>query len=141
LPSLARRLAAAGADAVHVDAMDNEGVVACVADACDAAVIANNGVRDRRTVREYLACGADAVSLGRPSDDPVVRQRVARAVREWFADHEGSEFSRDGVSPGESAGVGRRVTDESTHLASDESTHLASDSSRGESARDGGVSR
>ena len=84
LPATARRLADAGADLLHVDAMDTEGVIALVADAAPSAtVIANNGVRDRRTVREYLACGADAVSLGRPSDDPRVRRRVHAAVREW----------------------------------------------------------
>ncbi|MFB6219459.1 MAG: tRNA-dihydrouridine synthase [Halobacteriaceae archaeon] len=85
LPGVARRLAAAGADAVHVDAMDSEGMVALVADAADCFVIANNGVRDAPTAREYLACGADAVSVGRPSDDPRVLRRVSRAVAEWFA--------------------------------------------------------
>lgn len=99
LPAVARRVERAGADAVHVDAMDSEGVVACVADACSLAVIANNGVRDRRTVREYLAYGADAVSLGRPSDDPVVRRRVARAVREWF-DTPGGRRPADGTEAG-----------------------------------------
>ena len=84
LPHLARRLGDAGADAVHVDAMDSEGVVAVVVDAADCFVVANNGVRDAATVREYLACGADAVSVGRPSDDPAVLYRVARATDEWF---------------------------------------------------------
>ncbi|GAD52919.1 tRNA dihydrouridine synthase B like [Halarchaeum acidiphilum MH1-52-1] len=85
LPSLARDLDAAGADVLHVDAMDSEGVVASVRDAFDGFLIANNGVRDRRTVREYLAYGADAVSIGRPSDDRAVRERVRDAVEEWFA--------------------------------------------------------
>ncbi|MFB6138684.1 MAG: tRNA-dihydrouridine synthase [Halobacteriaceae archaeon] len=84
LPDLAARLDRAGADLVHVDAMDSEGVVALVADATDCAVIANNGVRDAATVREYLACGADAVSVGRPSDDPRVLARVADALAAWF---------------------------------------------------------
>lgn len=84
LPATARRLAAAGADRLHVDAMDSEGVIALVADAAPGpTLIANNGVRDRATVREYLACGADAVSLGRPSDDPQIRRRVRAALREW----------------------------------------------------------
>ena len=93
LPHLARRLAAAGAHAVHVDAMDSEGVVAAVVDEADCFVVANNGVRDAATVREYLAYGADAVSVGRPSDDPAVLERVARATNEWFDGHEetGSE--------------------------------------------------
>lgn len=84
LPAVCRTAVEAGADAIHVDAMDTEGIVARVAAAApEATVIANNGVRGRTTVREYLAYGADAVSVGRPSDDPVVRRRVARAVREW----------------------------------------------------------
>jgi len=85
LPAVAARASAAGADLVHVDAMDSEGVVAEVVAATDAAVVANNGVCDRATVREYLACGADAVSVGRQSDDPGVLRRVRRAVDEWFA--------------------------------------------------------
>ncbi|MFB6136581.1 MAG: dihydropyrimidine dehydrogenase [Halobacteriaceae archaeon] len=84
LPALAARLADAGADAVHVDAMDSEPVVAAVAEAADCFLIANNGVRDRATVREYLEFGADAVSVGRPSDDPAVLARVHDAVTEWF---------------------------------------------------------
>lgn len=84
LPTLAARLAAAGADALHVDAMDSEAVVADVAAAApDLFVLANNGVRDRETAWEYLAYGADGVSVGRPSDDPAVLRRVARAVDGW----------------------------------------------------------
>ncbi|SDZ77881.1 TIM-barrel protein, putative [Haloplanus vescus] len=83
LPATARRLDDAGADIVHVDAMDSEPRVADVAAVTDAAVLANNGVRDRATAWEYLAYGADGVSVGRPSDDPAVLQRVARAVDDW----------------------------------------------------------
>jgi len=106
LPATARRLAAAGADALHVDAMDSEGVIALVADAApEPTLIANNGVRGRATVREYLACGADAVSLGRPSDDEQVRRRVRAALREWAqsgagdtdAVAVGAEATADGV--------------------------------------------
>ena len=83
LPALASRLVAAGADAIHVDAMDSEPVVGDVVSAVpDAFVVANNGVRGRATAHEYLALGADAVSVGRPSDDPVVLRRVRRAVSE-----------------------------------------------------------
>ena len=85
LPALARTAVAAGADVFHVDAMDSEHVVAEVVDAADLFVVANNGVRDAATTREYLAYGADAVSVGRPSDDPVVRERVSAAVTGWFA--------------------------------------------------------
>jgi TIM-barrel protein len=84
LPTLTARLDDAGADAVHVDAMDSEGVIAAVVAASDCFVVANNGVRDARTVREYLALGADAVSVGRPSDDPRVLRRVREAVESWF---------------------------------------------------------
>jgi TIM-barrel protein len=85
LPAVCRRASEAGADLFHVDAMDSEGVVAEVVAACpDAFVVANNGVRDRRTVREYLSYGADAVSVGRPSDDPAVLRRVRAATDKWF---------------------------------------------------------
>ncbi|MFC7175717.1 tRNA-dihydrouridine synthase [Halosegnis marinus] len=69
LPALAGRLEDAGADCLHLDAMDSEAVVADVRDACDLFLVANNGVRDRASVSEYLDYGADAVSVGRPSDD------------------------------------------------------------------------
>ncbi|WP_128476021.1 tRNA-dihydrouridine synthase [Halorussus pelagicus] len=88
LAETARAVADAGGDAMHVDAMDSEGVVAdvaAVAAETDLFVIANNGVRGEATVREYLACGADAVSVGRPSDDPAVLGRVASALDEWVA--------------------------------------------------------
>jgi TIM-barrel protein len=84
LPALAQRLEAAGAEFVHVDAMDSEAVIADVVDATDLFVIANNGVRDDETVREYVEYGADAVSVGRPSDDPVVLERVADAVEGYL---------------------------------------------------------
>jgi TIM-barrel protein len=87
LPALSERLAAAGADALHVDAMDSEPVVAAVAEAAPGAfLVANNGVRDRATAHEYLEYGADAVSVGRPSDNPTVLRRVRAAVDEWFAE-------------------------------------------------------
>ncbi|QLH84546.1 tRNA-dihydrouridine synthase [Halosimplex pelagicum] len=98
LPAVAARLDDAGADIVHVDAMDSEAVVAGVVDATDAVVVANNGVRDRETVREYLAHGADAVSVGRPSDDPRVLRRVRAAVDEWFGAEPGGE-SRGAAPP------------------------------------------
>jgi TIM-barrel protein len=84
LPALSAALSGAGADAVHVDAMDSESVVADVAAATDAFVIANNGVRGEATVSEYLGYGADAVSVGRPSGDPAVLSRVGAAVGSWF---------------------------------------------------------
>ena len=85
LPELSAALVDAGAEILHVDAMDSEAVVADVVDAApDAFVIANNGVRDRETAAEYLEYGADAVSVGRPSDDPAVLRRVRRAVDDHF---------------------------------------------------------
>ncbi|WP_424018644.1 tRNA-dihydrouridine synthase [Halorientalis pallida] len=86
LPALADRLETAGADAVHVDAMDSEAVVGDVAAATDLFVVANNEVRDEASVREYLAYGADAVSVGRPSDEPAVLERVRDATTAWFAE-------------------------------------------------------
>ena len=80
LPRTCRALARAGAAYVHIDTMDAERVVADVADGCGLSIVANNGVRDGETVREYLAYGADAVSVGRPSTDARVLERVARAL-------------------------------------------------------------
>lgn len=85
LPALARDLDAAGATYLHVDAMDSESVVADIAEQTTAILIANNEVRDRDSVVEYLSYGADAVSVGRPSDDPRVLSRVKTAAEEWFA--------------------------------------------------------
>jgi TIM-barrel protein len=91
LPETARSIADSGADAIHVDAMDSEAVIGdVVAAAPELHVIANNGVRDRASVREYLEYGADAVSVGRPSDDAAVLDRVRRATEAWF---------RPGVTP------------------------------------------
>lgn len=100
LPDLSRRLADAGADILHVDAMDSEPVVGDVADATDAFVLANNGVRDRATAEEYLALGADGVSVGRPSDNPTVLRRVAAAVTDWFERPE-----RETIPAGSGAGA------------------------------------
>jgi TIM-barrel protein len=81
LPATASAVADEGATVLHVDAMDSEAVVAAVVDAAPSLfVVANNEVRNHRSVREYLAYGADAVSVGRPSTDPVVLERVADAV-------------------------------------------------------------
>ena len=82
---VAQRLERAGADAIHVDAMDSASVVREISDATSLFVIANNGVRDRETARAYLDYGADAVSVGRPSDDPAVLSGVEDAVSEWFS--------------------------------------------------------
>jgi TIM-barrel protein len=84
LPTLAKAIERAGADAIHVDAMDSRRVVHDVAEATDCFVVANNGVRDREDVFEYLAYGADAVSVGRPSRDPAKVESVYAAVKEWF---------------------------------------------------------
>jgi len=85
LPALTRQLSEAGADIAHVDAMDSEPVVGRVAET-ELFVVANNGVRDRETVWEYLAAGADAVSVGRPSTDPAVLARVREATDAWFGE-------------------------------------------------------
>ncbi len=79
LAVLARRLERAGADAIHVDAMDTRSVIRDVA-GTDLFVIANNGVRGPDDVREYLEYGADAVSVGRASDDQRILERVSAAV-------------------------------------------------------------
>ncbi|MFC6953120.1 tRNA-dihydrouridine synthase [Halorubellus litoreus] len=81
LAATARAVADAGATVLHVDAMDSEHAIAGVVDAAPSLfVVANNEVRDEASVREYLAYGADAVSVGRPSTDPVALERVSDAL-------------------------------------------------------------
>ncbi|MFW5974396.1 MAG: tRNA-dihydrouridine synthase [Natrialbaceae archaeon] len=84
LPTLSASIEAAGADIIHVDAMDSESVIADIAVRADVQIVANNGVRDAESVREYLEYGADAVSVGRPSDDPRVLSRVRKAAESYF---------------------------------------------------------
>jgi len=85
LPGVARTIEDAGGDLFHIDAMDSESVIADVADAADLFVVANNGVRGTETAQEYLSYGADAVSVGRASDDPETLRTVREATAEWFA--------------------------------------------------------
>ena len=54
------------------------------ATATGASVSANNEVRDTESVREYLEYGADAVSVGRASDDPDVLAAVRNGTHNWF---------------------------------------------------------
>ena len=86
LVETARAVEDARARVVHVDAMDSEEMVGKVADATGLFVVANNGVRDAATAEEYLAHGADAVSVGRPSDRPAMLAGIREAVDGWF-DH------------------------------------------------------
>jgi TIM-barrel protein len=99
LAETTRAVADAGADAIHVDAMDAESVVRDVvtvarsaADTAEnrLAVIANNEVRDRESVHEYLDYGADGVSVGRPSTDRRVLGRVREALAAWREDRAAS---------------------------------------------------
>ncbi|WP_157744276.1 tRNA-dihydrouridine synthase [Halopenitus persicus] len=105
LPTLARSVEDAGARILHLDAMDTERAVADVATATDLFVIANNEVRGRESVREYAAYGADAVSVGRPSDEPAVLERVARAAAE-FVSEPGSDPDRQTGSGSETGTEG-----------------------------------
>ncbi|MFC6613835.1 tRNA-dihydrouridine synthase [Halopenitus salinus] len=101
----------AGAAIVHVDAMDSESVIADVDRAADLWTIANNEVRGAESVREYLAFGADGVSVGRPSDDPRVLERVARAVERFAAADEDVDASDDTVDPSDDGRDERLRTD------------------------------
>lgn len=89
LVAVADAVAEAGADWLHVDAMDSEPVIRDIAaddpasPRADLTVIANNEVRGRESVAEYAAYGADAVSVGRPSENPAALSRIAEAVRAW----------------------------------------------------------
>ena len=83
LAETARRIEAAGAGVIHVDAMDTPQAIADVATASELFVVANNGVRDAEAAETYRSLGADAVSVGRASDRPVVLERVRQAVVAW----------------------------------------------------------
>lgn len=83
LSAVGDRIEGAGATLIHIDAMDSESVVEDVREATDLYIIANNEVRDRESVFEYFEYGADAVSVGRPSDNPHVLETVREATEEW----------------------------------------------------------
>lgn len=93
LVAVSDAVADAGADWLHVDAMDSEAVVSAITAGRETGgpdrprdrltVIANNGVRGAKTVAEYAAYDADAVSVGRPSDRPEALSRIADAVAAW----------------------------------------------------------
>ncbi|WP_254864829.1 tRNA-dihydrouridine synthase [Halovivax gelatinilyticus] len=95
LASTARRVDDAGASFIHVDAMDSPAVIEDVSSATDLFVIANNGVRRIESVAEYVSYGADAVSIGRPSDDPALRQVVSQAVESAYESTEASPVSSE----------------------------------------------
>jgi len=77
--AVGQRAAAAGADLLHLDAMDSPEAVRALAPV-EATVVANNGVRDGETAAAYFRRGADAVSVARPSTDPDALERIAAAV-------------------------------------------------------------
>lgn len=69
-----------GADILHVDAMDSEGLIAELE---APFILANNGVRRARHVREYARYGADGVSVGR-ANNPDFLETLSKAVRnQW----------------------------------------------------------
>ncbi len=82
LPALGSRLVDAGASFLHVDAMDSRWVIEEIVDEVDTFVIANNNVRTRADVREYLSYGADAVSIGRASTERAILKEVHNAIKE-----------------------------------------------------------
>lgn len=105
LVAVADSVAAAGAEWLHVDAMDSESVIAAITAADPGGqtpprsaltVIANNEVRGRESVAEYAQYGADAVSVGRPSENPTGLTRVADAVDAWRAGSLAGDGPEDG---------------------------------------------
>jgi TIM-barrel protein len=81
LQAVANAVSDAGADWVHVDAMDTPGSVTLVSEAApNLTVVGNNGVRDGPTARRYLDRGVEAVSVGRPTTDPGLLTRVRSEV-------------------------------------------------------------
>lgn len=65
------RAAEAGADFLHVDAMDSEPLIRNLR---APFIIANNGIREGRHVRQYADYGADAVSVARASEPEDLRR-------------------------------------------------------------------
>lgn len=85
LTAIARTIADAGGEIIHVDAMDTEVSIKQIATAApELFIIANNGVRGHESVREYYGYGADAVSIGRPSTNRHVRRQVRCAAEDIF---------------------------------------------------------
>jgi TIM-barrel protein len=80
LRGVARVVAAAGGTFIHVDAMDDPAAVGRIAAATGLRVIANNGIRTAEDIAQAVAAGATAVSVGRPSTDPVAMRQIARAA-------------------------------------------------------------
>lgn len=80
LVTLSTAIVEAGGTIIHVDAMDSPDIVGDIAQSVDAFVIGNNGVRDVASARQYLDRGADAVSVGRASDDPETLATIQRAA-------------------------------------------------------------
>lgn len=79
--AVARRLAGAGADFVHVDCMDTPSAVDEVATAApELVLVANNGVRSAADARAYLDRGADAVSTARGGRDPARLDAIREAL-------------------------------------------------------------
>lgn len=69
-----------GADILHVDAMDSEPLIAELE---APFILANNGVRRARHVREYARYGADGVSVGR-ANNPDFLETLSKAVRDQW---------------------------------------------------------
>jgi TIM-barrel protein len=92
LRAVARAASEAGADMIHVDAMDTPGSVTRVAAAAPGVtVVGNNGVRDGPSARRYLDRGATAVSVGRPTTEPDLLARVAGSIEDAWREPEAPE--------------------------------------------------
>lgn len=84
LPEVASIATEAGADIIHVDAMDSEPILEEIDHmTSDCLLIGNNGIKSGQDAVEYLQYGADAVSVARASDSVRTIRDVKQAVEAY----------------------------------------------------------
>lgn len=84
LPEVASIATKAGADIIHVDAMDSEPIIKEIDYmTTDCLLIGNNGIKSGQDAMEYLQYGADAVSVARASDSVPILRDVKQTVEAY----------------------------------------------------------